>query len=107
MIGGCLGAMGRFYTGKLLAGAGRSFPFPTLCINIFGSFLLGLAVASGLPALWYKLIGIGFLGAFTTFSTFSYETLQLLHTRRILAACIYSVSSVVLGVAAFIAATFL
>ena len=103
MIGGCLGAMSRFYIGKLLAGTGSSFPFATLCINVFGSFLLGIAVAGDLPTLLYRLIGIGFLGAFTTFSTFSYETLQLLCTRRLVAACIYSAGNIVLGFAAFFA----
>ena len=107
MIGGCLGAMSRFYIGKLLAGTGGRFPFPTLCVNILGSFLLGIAVASDMPALLYRLVGIGFLGAFTTFSTFSHETLQLLRTRRPAAACIYSVGSVVLGFAAFVAAMIL
>ena len=105
MIGGCLGAMSRFYIGRLLAGTDGSFPFPTLFINVLGSFLLGIAVASDLPTLLYRLIGIGFLGAFTTFSTFSYETLQLLRERRPAAAGMYCAGSIVLGVATFLAGT--
>lgn len=104
MVGGCLGAMSRFYIGKLLAGGSRSFPVSTLCINILGSFFLGLAVNSGLSSSLYQLVGIGFLGAFTTFSTFSYEALQLLLTRRFLTAVLYISSSVILGLAAFLAA---
>ena len=107
MIGGCLGAMSRFYIGRLLAGTGGNFPFATLCINVLGSFLLGIAVASDLPTLLYRLVGIGFLGAFTTFSTFSYETLQLLFARRLVAAFIYNAGSIVLGFAAFLVATLL
>ena len=105
MMGGCLGAMARFSIGKLLAGTGRSFPFPTFCINILGCFLLGIAVASELPPVLYRLVGIGFLGAFTTFSTFSYETLQLLRERRPVAAGMYCAGSIVLGVATFLAGT--
>jgi fluoride exporter len=104
MIGGFFGAMSRFYIGKLLAKKSRRFPFSTLSVNILGSFLLGIAVNSTLPEALYQLIGIGFLGAFTTFSTFSYEALQLLLARRFLAAGIYISSSVMLGFAAFIAA---
>ncbi|MGM9951678.1 MAG: fluoride efflux transporter CrcB [Lysinibacillus sp.] len=107
MIGGCFGAMARFSIGKLLARTGGSFPFPTLCINVLGSFLLGIAVASELSPTMYRLVGIGFLGAFTTFSTFSYETLQLFHARRPVAACLYGAGSIVLGFAAFLAGTFM
>lgn len=104
MVGGWFGAISRFYIGKVFAGINGSFPFSTLFVNILGSFLLGIAVNSGLPTALYQLIAVGFLGAFTTFSTFSYEALQLLLSRRFLTVGIYIGSSIILGFAAFTAA---
>lgn len=104
MVGGCFGAMSRFYIGKILAQRSTSFPVSTLAVNILGSFLLGLAVHSELSTAFYRLIGIGFLGAFTTFSTFSYEVLQLLLASRFSTAGLYITCSLVLGFAAFMAA---
>lgn len=104
MIGGCFGAMSRFYIGKLLAGKSTRFPVSTFAVNILGSFLLGTAVNSELSTALYGLIGIGFLGAFTTFSTFSYEALQLLLARRFPTAVLYIMSSIIFGFAAFMAA---
>ncbi len=62
---------------------GRNLPYGTLFVNIIGSFLLGLLVASGVrgdffPAEVRVGLAVGFMGGFTTFSTFSYETLRLL-----------------------------
>ena len=82
--GGALGALGRFWlsTGvyRLL---GRDFPWGTLAVNTLGSFLMGLLVVLFIERL---IVGpelraavlVGFLGAFTTFSTFSIETLALI-----------------------------
>ena len=81
-IAGALGAVSRF----LLSGAayrllGSGFPYGTLCVNIIGSFLIGLVMQIGLntdiiPQSLRTVITVGFLGAFTTFSTFSFETLN-------------------------------
>ena len=81
-IAGALGAISRF----LLSGAayrllGSGFPYGTLCVNIIGSFLIGLVMQIGLntdiiPQSLRTVITVGFLGAFTTFSTFSFETLN-------------------------------
>ena len=83
-IFGGLGCVARFlasdWTYQLL---GRSLPYGTLMVNIVGSFLLGLLMVFGLrttllsPELRVGL-SVGFMGGFTTFSTFSYETLKLL-----------------------------
>ena len=81
-IAGALGAVSRF----LLSGVtyrllGSGFPYGTLCVNIIGSFLIGLVMQVGLntdiiPQSLRTVITVGFLGAFTTFSTFSFETLN-------------------------------
>ena len=80
-VAGGLGAIGRYYitslTQKML---GYGFPYGTLVVNVLGSFLLGLIVQTGmstdlLPRSLRLAMAFGFLGAFTTFSTFSYETL--------------------------------
>ena len=87
-LGGSLGAVFRY----LLAGwvnqwnEGASFPWGTLTVNVLGSFSLGLLMALAsdgtrgfeVPPFWFVLLGVGFLGAFTTFSTFSFETIQAL-----------------------------
>jgi CrcB protein len=86
-FGGALGAVARF--GLVFVAAwvlGTRFPYGTLLVNALGCLVIGIAAASLVsadkPDAWthvvrYGLI-VGFLGAFTTFSTFSYETLQLL-----------------------------
>ena len=83
-IGGALGACCRFGLGEfILHLCGKSFPFATLLVNILGSFVLGLLYGLFLAEHltvnpWKSLIGVGFLGAFTTFSTFSLDTVLLL-----------------------------
>lgn len=62
---------------------GRNLPYGTLFVNIVGSFLLGLLVATGFRGDYFSPevrigLAVGFMGGFTTFSTFSYETLRLL-----------------------------
>jgi len=82
-IAGSFGALGRYYMTDLahrLLGGG--YPYGTLAVNIVGSFLIGLIIQTGIstdlisPA-WRLALTVGFLGAFTTFSTFSYETLLM------------------------------
>ena len=101
MLGGFFGAMSRFLISKTLSSINRGFPFPTLIINSIGSFLLGIVLASEMSQTTYQLIGIGFLGAFTTFSTFSYETLQLMTKGQFVLATYYCVGSIILGASAF------
>ncbi|MDR6982980.1 CrcB protein [Rheinheimera pacifica] len=83
-IGGAVGACLRFGVNELAMNVlGKSFPFGTLLVNILGSFVLGWLYAlfsSGVLAVspWRALIAIGLIGAFTTFSTFSLDTVLLL-----------------------------
>ena len=86
VIGGGLGAVARYLVSGGIATRSRSpFPIGTLVVNVLGSLLLGalvgLAMAGRAPDSSLVWAGSGFLGAFTTFSTFTYETLQLLEDR--------------------------
>lgn len=83
-IFGGLGCVARYFTSNLTYQLfGRSLPYGTLAVNVIGSFLLGLIMNFALrsdmvsPELRVGL-SVGFMGGFTTFSTFSYETLKLL-----------------------------
>ena len=81
-----------------------NFPLGTTVINVTGSLLLGLvtglALAHGLPAEWRAVLGTGFLGGYTTFSTASYETVRLAQQRRYRAALVNGFGMMVLALAA-------
>ncbi len=102
-IGGFIGANARYWTGVWVSARHQSgFPYGTLAVNLLGSFILGL-----LTAIWVSrgggdprlklLIGTGFLGAFTTFSTYMVESVTLLWDGKVSMALIYVLGSVVLG----------
>ncbi|GGH77361.1 CrcB protein [Pullulanibacillus pueri] len=78
-IGAFFGAIARFWIGKLFNH--KTFPYGTLIVNLVGAFLLGLITGMG-PHKYIKIMfGTGFMGAFTTFSTFKVEHLEL-HFKR-------------------------
>jgi CrcB protein len=81
-VAGAVGALTRYGIGQAIGV--RSFPWATFGINLTGSFLLGFILVSGMERGWSDTtilpISIGFLGAYTTFSTFSYETYTLMRT---------------------------
>jgi len=91
-IGGACGASLRFYISQLVLNwLGKGFPFATLMVNIIGSFVMGLLYQLIeheilTISVHRTLIGIGFLGAFTTFSTFSLDSLLLLQQGDVLKA---------------------
>ena len=98
-VAGALGALTRYGLGRAVGV--RAFPWVTLSINISGSFLLGLLLTLGLARQWPPTtsvpLAVGFLGAYTTFSTFSYETFTLVRDDRLQAAMVYVSASVVGG----------
>lgn len=107
--GGALGAVLRYWvsSGVYLL-LGRGFPFGTLAVNVLGSLLMGLLYVLMLERLavgseWRAFLLIGLLGAFTTFSTFSIETLVLMQDAMYLRALL----NVTLSVFACIGAAFL
>lgn len=101
-VGGAAGAVSRH--GITLAVGARDLPVATFLINISGALLLGVVLAWSLRGPWSpeltRAVGVGFLGAYTTFSTFSWEILALGRGDRLAAALAYAVGSVVLGVLA-------
>jgi CrcB protein len=108
-IGSGLGGMARHGVGLLsLRWFGPNFPFGTLAINIVGSALMGLVVGVfaklNLPQQSVRLfLTTGILGGFTTFSTFSLDTVALWERGRSLAAAGYVLASVVVSLAAMVA----
>jgi CrcB protein len=102
-LGGFLGAIARFWLGGAIdSRTGSRFPVGTFVINITGSFLLGLIVtvlsenAHWSPN-WRYLIPIGFIGAYTTFSTFEFETFRSMESGLLFVALLNVALSVFLG----------
>nr|WP_086009770.1 fluoride efflux transporter CrcB [Natronococcus occultus] len=74
-IGGAIGALLRYAVYEQLSD--EQYPWPTLVVNVVGSFVFGAATFAGVGESAIQLIGIGICGAFTTFSSFSVQTVQL------------------------------
>ena len=88
-MGGALGATARFaMSHQVYQWFGREFAWGTLSVNVLGSFVMGLIAVLMVDKLalsteWRAFVMVGFLGAFTTFSTFSYETMQYIEVGEI------------------------
>ncbi|RBW69059.1 fluoride efflux transporter CrcB [Bacillus taeanensis] len=81
-VGGFFGAITRFtISGWVKAYVPSLFPYGTLFVNICGSFLLGVLIGADVETVWKLLVGVGFMGAFTTFSTFKVEVIALIEKR--------------------------
>ena len=108
-IGGAFGAVARYLVNiSPAANLFEKFPFPTFLINISGSFLIGflmilLADKINVSENFRMAIIVGFLGAFTTFSTFEIEIFGLVRERYFTTAFIYLVLSIVIGFVGVIA----
>jgi len=111
-LGGFFGAISRYFISLFLQnGITQSFPIGTLGVNILGSFLIGFLALyfEQISSPYYKVMVItGFLGALTTFSTFSFETIMLIEKGYLLKAIfsislnlILSLSATLLGMAIF------
>ncbi len=104
--GGALGAVMRFWVSSgVYALLGRAFPWGTLAVNVLGSLAMGFLFVFMLERLavgaeWRAFVLVGLLGAFTTFSTFSIETLTLMQDALYLKAALNAVVSVVACISA-------
>lgn len=102
-VGGALGSLLRFWAGTYVSvRMGTRFPYGTFVINITASFLLGLimtimAERAHWSANWRYLIPIGFIGGYSTFSSFEYETFRIFQDGDMLIAALNVVSSVAVG----------
>jgi CrcB protein len=105
VLAGACGALARFEVEVAVRRrVGGSFPYGTLLINVSGSFVLGiiagLAAHRGVPTQLVTVVGTGLLGSYTTFSTFSFDTVGLVETGRLRAAVANLGASLVLGLGA-------
>ncbi|AFQ42508.1 fluoride efflux transporter CrcB [Desulfosporosinus meridiei] len=102
-VGGALGALSRYSLGVWISNKwNSSFPLHTFLINISGAFLLGFlhilfVERLNVSPFWRLGIGVGFLGAFTTFSTFGFEVISLLEGGSLITAGLYVILSIVVG----------
>ena len=101
-LGGAGGALCRYGLVNLISQIQQGkFPYGTLSVNVIGSFLIGImyvliAEKVALHPDWRSILIVGFLGAFTTFSTFSLEAITLLENGQIMTAFTYIVSSLIM-----------
>jgi len=108
-LGGFFGAIARYLVdGWIAERAGATFPFGTLVVNLSGAFVLGflfaLAVERGiLPAAIRPPVFIGFIGAYTTFSTLALESWRLIESGSYVLGVVNLVGSIVLGIVAVVA----
>lgn len=106
MVAGGLGALSRYQMSGLAHRLlGDGFPYGTLTVNVVGSFIIGLVMQASLstdlvPPAWRLAVTVGFLGAFTTFSTFSYETLGYIEDGAWSIAAVNILTNVILAVTA-------
>jgi CrcB protein len=104
-FGGLVGAPARFVVDRLVSDRrDTKFPMGTFLVNISGAFLLGVvtgvSLASPVPELLKAFLATGFCGAYTTFSTWSFETLRLVEDRDYLAAFVNAVGGLLIGLVA-------
>ncbi len=104
-LGGAIGSAARYLVGVFIGNHfGPDFPWGTFIVNVSGSFLIGVVVAfvggGILPAEARPFLAVGVLGGYTTFSTYSHETLQLVQDGELGAVALNSLGQVVAGLVA-------
>ena len=102
-IGGGLGSVCRYLISEITYFKNLIFPYPTLLTNLLGCFLIGLILGwsiknSNINSSLIILFTVGFCGGFTTFSSFSYESLTLINNNQLLNLFIYIFSSILIGI---------
>jgi CrcB protein len=96
---GAAGALSRFFLdGAVSRRVGRSFPYGTLAVNATGSFALGVLVGASLGEDAYRLTGTGFVGAYTTFSTWMFESYRLTEDGEAVSALLNITASLAIGI---------
>jgi CrcB protein len=104
--GGALGSIARFWIGSAVGGRmGVKFPYGTMIVNISACVIIGFTVTylgrrAELNPAWRYLILIGFIGAYSTFSTYEWETLSTVRSGAFFLAALYALGSLILGLAA-------
>jgi CrcB protein len=105
-IGGSLGSIARYWVGSTISGRlGSRFPYGTFVVNMTACIILGFAVTflgkrAELNSAQRFLIPVGFIGAYSTFSTYEWETLANLRSGAFLLAALYAAGSLLLGLVA-------
>ena len=105
-LGGALGSIARYWVGSTVAGRmGIRFPYGTLLVNVTACVIIGFSLTylgrrADLSPAWRFLIPVGFIGAYSTFSTYEWETLSTLRSGAFFLAALYAVGSLVLGLVA-------
>ncbi len=104
--GGALGSVARYWVGSTIGSRmGTRFPYGTFVINITACIIIGFSLTylgkrAGLSPAWRFFIPVGFIGAYSTFSTYEWETLSTLRAGAFALAGLYSIGSLILGLAA-------
>jgi fluoride exporter len=105
-LGGALGSIARYWVGSTVSGRlGARFPYGTFAINMTACVLIGFVLTflgrrAELSPAWRYLVPVGFIGAYSTFSTYEWETLSSMRSGAFALAALYAVGSLVLGLAA-------
>jgi CrcB protein len=105
-LGGALGSMARYWIGAMVTNRlGTRFPYGTLVINLTACLAIGfeltfLGKRAGFRSEWLYLVPVGFVGAYSTFSTYEWETMSLMRAGGLPLAALYSLGSLILGLAA-------
>ena len=102
-IGGGIGSILRFLFNKIEIVSENNFPYSTFIYNFLGCFILGLVLGYFIKSenpnsVMFVFLTVGLCGGFTTFSSFSYENLQLLQNGEILTFLIYLLGSLMVGI---------
>lgn len=104
--GGALGAVARYWVGATVGGRmGLRFPYGTLAVNFTACLIIGFSLTwlgehVELNPAWRYFIPIGFIGAYSTFSTYEWETLDMVRSGAFALAGLYAIGSLALGLAA-------
>ena len=105
-LGGALGSVARYWVGSTIANRmGSKFPYGTFVINMTACVIIGFSLTFmarrvELNSAWRFLVPVGFIGAYSTFSAYEWETLSTVRSGAYLLAAVYAIGSLIFGLAA-------